>query len=416
MSRKRTAKRFIYTLVPGGFLGLGLFFLPLILPLVFLCQQISKATKQVFMAQSTTLSWMGPSVVEGVELKAFENAKPWVKSKRVSVDLGLWQAIASGTQNLCLDASGAELEIAFDPSGKLLTQFPITGPEGATGNLPMVRVEDAVFRLVQEGHPPLEIRQIAGQLLPDKTGYQIDLTSQDPEWGNPKLKGYLTLMPAFSLTIHLETGTIPVTLDKLHSIPFVPQSVWESVQLTGKTPLVLDLAIGQASVDYRVEVEPTIVEVTIPAIQLQVQDAKGHVLVEKGKVTFDKLEGKAFGGKIKLTKGDFHFGEDVQSLDLNVGVEAFSLKSLPQSWGDSTIWKLVPVDAKISGEAVLGVSWTNSQPLRVGGGGNGKLYATLFGFTKAEWGLRLESLGNRFLVIPNLSRLPNPLPLPKAVK
>ncbi len=416
MSRKRTAKRFIYTLVPGGFLGLGLFFLPVILPLVFLCHQISKATKQVFVAQSTTLSWMGPSIVEGVELKASENTKPWVKSKRVSADLGLWQAIAQGTEPICLDSSGAELEIAFDASGKLLTQFPVTGPEGATGNLPMVRVEGGLFRIIQEGHPPLEIRQIAGQLIPDKTGYQLDLTSQDPEWGNPKLQGHLTLIPEFSLTIHLETGAIAVGLEKLHSIPFVPKSVWESVQLTGKTPLILDLAISQESVDYRVDVLPTIVEVNIPSIQLQVKDAKGHVLVEKGKVTFDTLEGKALGGKIKLSKGNFLFGQEVQSLDLSVGVEGFSLKALPQSWGDSTIWKLVPVDAKISGEAVLGASWTHRQPLRVGGGGNGKLYATLFGFTKAEWGLRLESLGNRFLVIPNLSGLTAPLPLPKAVK
>ncbi len=416
MSRKRTVKRFIYTLVPGGFLGLSLFFLPVILPLFFLCQQISKATKQVFLAQSTTLSWLGPSVVEGVELKVLEDAKPWVKLQRVRADLGLWQAISAGTENLCLDASGVDFSVAFDQVGNLLTQFPATGPEGAMGHLPLVRVEDSVFRLIHEGHPPLEIRQIKGQLLPDMTGYQIELCSSDPEWGSPKLKGYLTLIPEFSLNIHLEAGTIPVSLEKLHSIPFVGKSVWENVQLSGQTPLVLDLAIGQKGIDFRVDVLPTKVSVSIPAIQLEVQEAKGHVQVEKGKVTFDGLEGNALGGKIKLPKGSFHFEKGVQTLDLSVGAEAFSLKSLPQSWGDSTIWKLIPVDAKISGEAVLGASWTNRQPLRVGGGGKGKLYATLFGFTKAEWGLRLESQGNRFLVIPNLSGLSAPLPLPKPVK
>ncbi len=413
MSRKRTAKRFIYTLVPGGFLGLGLFFLPVLIPIVFLCQQISKATKQVFLAQSHTLTWMGPTVLEGIELKADEGSAPWVKSKRVSVDLGLWQALASGTDGVCLDVSGGEMEIAFDAKGFIKTRFPMAG--GAPGKLPIVRVNDALFRLTQEGHPPLEINAIQGQLTPDETGYDLDLAARDAVWGMPAIKGRLTLLPKFSLELHLEAGDIPMDPAKLRSIPFVPISVWETVELTGKTPLVLDLKIHpelKVPVDYKVAVKPFGVDVYIPAVQLKANQARGNIRVETGKVIFDKVEGNAFGGKIRLPEGTFAFSPERRSLDLNLEVEAFSLKSLPQSWGDPTIWKLVPVDAKVTGDAKIGVTWTDTQPLRAGGGGQGKIYATVLGFTQSEWQIRLQSFGNRFLVIPNLSRLPLPLPLP----
>lgn len=413
MSRKRTAKRYIYTLVPGGFLGLGLFFLPVLIPIFVLCQQISKATKQVFVAQSLNLTWMGPSVLEGIELKADEGAAPWVKSRRLSVDLGLWQALASGSEGVCLDVSGGEMEISFDAKGFIKTRFPMAGGPG--GKLPMVRVNDALFRLTQEGHPPLEIKGIQGELTPDETGYDLDLTSSDPDWGIPKVKGRLALVPKFALDLHLEAGDIPMNPAKLKSIPFVPTAVWETVELSGQTPLVLDLKIHPelpVPVEYKVAVKPHGVDVHIPVAQLKADQAMGAIRVENGKVIFDKVEGNAFGGKIRLPEGAFAFSPERRSLDLNLEVEAFSLKSLPQSWGDPTIWKLVPVDAKITGDAKIGLTWTDTQPLRAGGGGKGKIYATLLGFTQSEWQIRLQSFGNRFLVIPNLSRLPLPLPLP----
>ena len=413
MSRKRTAKRFIYTLVPGGFLGLGLFFLPVLIPIILLCQQISKATKQVFRAQSLNLTWMGPTVLEGIELKADEVAAPWVKSKRVSVDLGLWQAITSGAQGVCLDVTGGEMEIGFDAKGFIKTRFPKAAGPGVKP--PMVRVNEALFRLTQEGHPPLEINGIQGQLTPDETGYDLDLTASDPAWGNPAIKGRLTMVPAFALDLHLEAGDIPMNPAKLKSIPFVPTAVWETVELSGETPLVLDLKIRPelpVPVEYRVAVKPHGVDLHIPIVQLKANQANGSILVENGKVIFEKIEGNAFGGKMRLPEGAFAFSPEKRSLDLNLEVEAFSLKSLPQSWGDPTIWKLVPVDAKVTGDAKIGLTWTDTQPLRAGGGGKGKIYATFLGITQSEWQIRLQSFGNRFLVIPNLSRLPLPLHLP----
>lgn len=409
MAQAKRKKILVYASVPTALLALGLFFLPFFVPVWLVRDQLSRTLHQHISLNNTNLSWSGPILLEGVELCATGECPAWLKSAQIQADMGLWRALYQNGDPLCLDVTGAELQLDVSAEGKVVTQFP-SGSRG--GPLPLVRFRDSTFRILQEGHPPLVIQKLQGSLTPQGNGYDLVFESQDGDWGKPKGKAKLGLDTPFTLDLDLSsTGDIPVTLEKLRSIPFVGAEVWDTVQLNGTTPLDFQLKIQPEGVHYAVQVKPRDTILDIPVIGFHAVQTQGNVQVSPGKVAFQNVSAKAYDGSIALPEGEFFFTEDAKKFKLDLDVQNFSMKALPESWGDRKLFQLLPVNARMSGKAEILISWGVNQPLRLGGGGEGKVRTTVLGITQSEWALHLRPLGNRLLVIPDFTGIGAPFGL-----
>ncbi len=406
MKNDRSRKILLVAAFAAVVLGLTLVVLPFFVPVWLVRDRLSDSLHQHIAIQSSKVTWSGPTYLAGVELCADRTSTAWLKANEITADFGLWHALARSSEPVSLSVTGAELNLEIAADGKLLTHFP---KGGAAARLPTIRLTDSMLRIRQEGHPTLEIKQISGELIPKEEGFALQVQSLDEAWGHPKGKGSILLNPGFELDLRVEsTQSVKVDPEQLKSIPFVGTEVWDTVKLNGSTPVIFELGLHPEKVTYKVEVSPSQTTVEIPMIGFRAVDAKGTVKIGMGKVEFQNISGKAYDGTIDLPEGEFFFTPEAKKIKLGLDVKNFSMKALPETWGDRKVFQLLPVNARMSGKSDILISWGEKQAFYLGGGGEGKVVATILGISRSEWGWHLRSIGNRFIVIPELSRLPAP--------
>lgn len=406
MKNDQRRKKLLFASIAAVALGLILVVLPFFLPVWLVRDRLSDTLHQHIAIQKSSVSWSGPTRLEGVELCADRASLPWLKANAITADFGLWHALSRSAEPVALSVVGAELNLELDAAGNVMTRYP---ESGSGARLPTIRFSDSVLRIRQEGHPTLEIKEIAGELIPKGEGFALEIQSLDEGWGHPKGHGGILLKPGFELDLHVES-TRPVKVDpeQLKSIPFVGIDVWDTVKLNGSTPVIFDLGLHPEQVTYKVEVNPSQTTVEIPMIGFRAIEAKGTVKIDAGRVVFQNISGKAYDGNISLPEGEFSFTPEAKKIKLGLDVKNFSMKAMPEFWGDRKLFQLLPVNARMSGVANILISWGEKQAFYLGGGGEGKVQATILGISRSEWALQLRSIGNRFIVIPELSRLPAP--------
>jgi hypothetical protein len=208
---------------------------------------------------SVIVPFRGDSSASGLRLLDSDD-RPFLEAARAGVDLSVLGYLRGSTLPGCIDLDDVHLRLRFDRAGKPLTRLPRMKP--AAGPLPTCRIRAARLTLEQEGRPPFSLEGISLTLEP---GRQDNLTGtlDDPLWGNFDVRGRVEKTGAFTLT--LESKGVALTPAMLRSLPFVPASVWTTLQADGPAvPLTFTLAIATRAPFVSYEVKFDRARVTLP--------------------------------------------------------------------------------------------------------------------------------------------------------
>ena len=152
------------------------------------------------------------------------------------------------------------LRLRFDANGDLLTKLP--GSAAAGGPLPDVQVRAGSLTLEQEGRQPFTLEGISLTLQP---ALRTNLSGvlDDPVWGSFDVSGRVEKSGAFSIT--LNNNGVALTLGMLKSLPFVPPSLWSTIEVDGPSvPLTFTLAVATQAPLVRYTVAFDRARVTLP--------------------------------------------------------------------------------------------------------------------------------------------------------
>ncbi|MFO0841844.1 MAG: hypothetical protein U0797_05510 [Gemmataceae bacterium] len=179
----------------------------------------------------------GDTVVRGLKLYNDGDDVPYLEADEVTVDVSLANAAAGKRLPDRIDVRGARLRLRFDREGKLLTRPP-TLPQA--GQLPRVRLRDLELTLAQDGRPPLTLRRAQVTLAPDgeeNLSGEID----DPVLGRFGLSGRFG---QGKLHLRLNHPSLPLTLERFRTLPFLPRALTRRLEAEGDVPLEVALWLG----------------------------------------------------------------------------------------------------------------------------------------------------------------------------
>jgi hypothetical protein len=270
-----------------------------------------------------------------------EPKRPWldVKSLRTDVSLmALIRGVAIPTE-LTLDAPTVRLR--FDHEGNLLTHFPLPGGKETSAEgfdlsqVPSAAIQHGTLVFSKAGYADLVVTDVDARLTRDGERLKLDGTGTSAEFGKLILTGSYDPR-ADKVQVELKTeGVAHVTRDDLHRIPFIPKIVWDEVDVQeGTTPAHLSASydLKTRAFHYRADLAPRHTTLYIPEVRLPAEDASGKVIVDDNVVTLQGVEGKAFGGTIRLEAvGDFR-GPIDQMKFTHVKIQGADLARLPESW------------------------------------------------------------------------------------
>lgn len=324
--------------------------------------------------QGAQIGLTGDSSVRGIQ--AYEEGepnKPWLRIEDVTADVSALSLLRDKSPD-DIRLQSARVTLRFDSAGHLLTKLP-TKKSGAPAQLGLIHIEDGELTFNQEHRSPMIIRGVNARLASTEKGLTLTGTVHDPFWGDWKANGdFNSRGSKGSLT--LDTEKVFVTMSKLKSIPFVPLSVWQEVDVEGTTPALVRLDMetqrDKTSVHYRVEIAPRDAHVKVPSIDLDATQVNGKAIVADEIVELDNVHGKTAGGSI-IASGKLNFHDEPTRLAFKVGMQDVLLQDLPRSWN-------VPsnVDGKLTGSADLIVT-INHGKVQTSGSGEGVI-------RNAKWG------------------------------
>jgi hypothetical protein len=312
------------------------------------------------------------------DLRAFEegaspNSPAWLQVTDVTADVSLLSLLRGESMPDHIDMHGAELYLRFDEKGELLTRLP-TSKEPAA-HYPSLRLDGGKLTIDQAGRPPMVIHNVAGELTPADSVFQIKGTVTDTRWGDWALQGSFDLK-AGDYAATLETPDVAVTPEKLKALPFIPAKVWREVEAQGHTParIVFHYRKDPHLSHYRLDLNPNTAEwVKVPSIDLLATKVRGQIAVDDDVVKLNDVHGLVAEGNMAVT-GDLDFRGDVSKLQFKVGVHNLVLHELPEKWGV----KKSDIDGKLSGSADL-VLLIDDKGLHTRGKGEGVI-------NEARWG------------------------------
>ncbi|HWG42938.1 MAG TPA: hypothetical protein VN688_09145 [Gemmataceae bacterium] len=343
--------------------------------------------------QESHIGLTGGSTVQGIRAYAEgDDSKPWLQVDDVKADLSALSMLRDKSPD-AIDLNGARVTLRFGSSGQLLTQIPSTKKKGPPTQIPHLHIEQGELTLDQQGQPPMVIHGINADIVPGEDGLTLKGTITDPFWGNWQAQGDFDTTGGKG-TITLDTSEVDVTMEKLKAIAFVPPSVWQAVQVEGKTPARVHLDLqpeNKRKAHYRVEISPTDAHVKVPSIDLDATHAHGKAIIVDELVELRDVHGQMAGGNI-TTSGDLNFREATTHLVFKVGVGNVVLHDLPRSWK-------VPknIDGHLTGSADLVVTVKDGK-VQTAGSGQGEIKQASWGGFQIKKPIRLalHSDGRRF--------------------
>jgi translocation and assembly module TamB len=298
---------------------------------------------------------------------------PWAVVRDLKADVSVQDLIGGETKPTSLTLSGPTITLRFDAEGKLLTQLPAAKGEPGSlspADLPAVRLEQGTVTLQQQDRPAFVISGIDAELQPRAEGLVLTGTVTDPQWGRWELDGRLE-GKTNRVTLTLTSPPIRVTQEMLTRLPFVPASVWREVRAEGETPVELTLCYDPAAqeVKYRVVLQPEQTTVTVAAIDLTANQARGRVVVDNGLVELHDVEGRTAGGTLRTTAALDFRGEVARLNFESVTAQRLELDRLPKSWSvlPPDVERALSGEPKLSGTAHLRVTikgdevWTDGK-------------------------------------------------------
>ena len=194
--------------------------------------------------------------------------------ERADADISVFALARGQIAPKTIELRNANLQLHVSADGKVLTQMP-TLPEGGSGTLPAVTLTGAQVTIHQDGKPEFTIKNL--NVLVQPTGDTVNLTGtiDDPLWAKWTVSGDINQATKTG-TVELATDDGPLTMDRLGSIPFVPDSVWQHVSANGRGAAALKLTVGSdGEVRYSVDIRPNAASLTLPDLDATLTKVTG---------------------------------------------------------------------------------------------------------------------------------------------
>src|SRR5262249_9121085 len=137
------------------------------------------------------------------------------------------------------------------------------------------------------------------------------------------------------------------------ALPYVPPSVWQQVEASGRTSARVEVRLWthKPDVSYRVSLGTKDARVFISAIDLQAEGVSGGVVVEDSRVWLRNVTGTTASGPL-IPSADVDFRAEPLKLKFDVQARGLVLGQLPKKWG----LPADKIDGKLTGQAKLTVT------------------------------------------------------------
>ncbi len=291
----------------------------------------SLGTSAQFESMSVGLTESSVSSLKLYEKDSGPGSEPFLTSKRVDVDIASVGAIR-GKSPKSMRFQEPRVLLRFNRAGSLLTQFPTSGPGG--NSLDSIDLASGLLVIRQEGRPDTVFRGIdltisfAGELT------SLKGRANDPEWGRWTIDGSVPLGKTGAGLVRFQTiEPKVVTPLLLAQVPLVNPKAWTHVSLSGTTTGKVELTFDVATqgVGYNVALVPTETRVHIPAIGLNIAEATGSFVAEKGIITLKDISGKAASGIVRVNSR-LDFSKLESDLKFETTLVELSVGELPKTW------------------------------------------------------------------------------------
>ena len=257
-----------------------------------------------------------------------------LKVGSIDTDVSLMNLIDGSVKPTYVNVTDAELFLRFDADGKILNELPKTKSDGSSSNMqiPKVTLKNSTVRLQQTGKPEMKITGISGVFEEVPNGFTLKGETTESEWGAWQVSA------KFDATF--QTGHIVLTTDKGHltdqrlrSIPYISNKVWEHVEANGIAKGILTFDYSPTTeFQYNVELHPQNAEIGVPDAQVTLKDVTGTIIIADSKLIIKD-------GDVALANGTatidalYNWAGSTSIITLNISGKGIDVQSLPASWG-----------------------------------------------------------------------------------
>jgi hypothetical protein len=329
-----------------------------------------------------------------VSLQVFDPALSRGNSEVLAVDsatvnISLFHLMTGDIDPSSVDVRGLTLILRVDAKGQLLTTLPRM--EGGGSSLPHIALSNGRLTVHQDGRPEFDLRNIDLTAEPQGQGnVHVTGSINDPDWSKWTVSGDLNRL-ADTGSLALATNDGPLTLERLTSIPFLPESIWKHVQPDGRGACSLTVAQNaDQHTTYDVSIRPAAAALAIPDAEVTLNQVTGLIRYVGAKLELQGTHASLAGGQIGIN-GVVDFEKKQTVADLKVTASGLNLQELPESWG-------LPRDIQgdLEGNANLQVVVHADGRIEPRGGGSGRIAHAKIRDIPVSISLKLASNGKRY--------------------
>ena len=267
------------------------------------------------------------------------DAPIWFSSGPITTDVSLRSLLRGHVLPTRVEIDRPKIAFHLDAKGQPTTKIPLPPSKPGPGEkpgipLPEIDVKGGEVTLQQEGRGAMVLKGIDARLRPDAKGESIDLTTDDPTWGQVKVAGHFD--PTFKngeLEIDSSPGFVAEP-DKIARIPFIPAEVWANLEPRGPVDAKVKIRLAaDAAKPVAVHTELTLkgTSARLNTLQVESTDTTGHVVIDDATVRVDDLKGKTLDGTI-AAGGTLDFGRNPPRVDLDLRLRDIDVTKAPAAW------------------------------------------------------------------------------------
>jgi translocation and assembly module TamB len=324
--------------------------------------------------------WLGfrSAGVSGLTLREGPGADSpaWLTAERVETDLSIGSILRGRLAPATIHVRGPRLLLRFDENSDLVTKGPFGG-SGSTASPPDIAVEAGQITIDQRGRPPMVVRGIAGRLHREEDVEDVELDSDDPDWGPWTVRGrFDSGFKNGAVRLASGPGFIS-TPERTTRVPFVPPDVWRNVAPAGPVDVAVVISLTEGApkpLNVRTELTFRGATTALPTLGVVSEGTLGRIAVDGGLVRLDGLTGRTLSGSI-AARGTLDFRGAVPRFDLELTLDKIDVARAPASW------QLAEVGAsgRLTGKAHLVVAMKPGEPDLTGSSGEAVIEGAVLG-------------------------------------
>lgn len=288
-----------------------------------------------------------------------------------------------------VDVHKLTLKLHVSADGKVLTTMPKMPEGGGGAAMPQINLHDGQITIDQDGRPEFAIQGLNASVVPTGDTLKLTGTVDDPIWSKWTVNGEVNTSSRTG-SVAIAADDVPVTMDRLTSIPFVPGEVWQKVQIDGHAAVAIDLVMGsQNAVRYTLDVRPKAVNVTVPEAGVSLTKLSGEIRLTEKLVQLKQTHAELAGGSLAVS-GEFDYTEKPAEAKLNVNASGLDIQQLPKEWG------LHDFEGQLKGSANLTLKIQPDGKVEPLGGGDGTIENAKFRGIPVTVAIHLQGNGKQY--------------------